>query len=58
MLEPPSRRHADWFDENNDSIQYLLRERVAARNEMLNTGLCSKPAKFKECKRTVQASLR
>ena len=57
-LEPPPRRNADWFDENNESIQSLLQERTAARNEMLNTGLRSKTAKFKECKRKVQSSLR
>ena len=57
-LEPPPRRNADWFDENNESIQSLLHERTAARNEMLNTGLRSKTAKFKECKRKVQSSLR
>ena len=57
-LEPPPRRNADWFDENNESIQSLLHERTAVRNEMLNTGLRSKTAKFKECKRKVQSSLR
>ena len=57
-LEPPPRRNADWFDEKNESIQSLLQERTAARNEMLNTGLRSKAAKFKECKRKVQSSLR
>ena len=57
-LEPPPRRNADWFGENNESIQSLLHERTAARNIMLNTGLCSKTAKFKECKRNVQSSLR
>ena len=25
-LEPPPRRNADWFDENNESIQSLLHE--------------------------------
>ena len=57
-LEPPTRRNTDWFDENNESIQPFLDERTTARNEMLNTGLRSKTAKFKECKRKVQSSLR
>ena len=57
-LEPPPRRNADWFDENNESIQSLLHERTAARNEMLNIGLRSKAIKFKELKRKVQSSLR
>ena len=54
-MEPPLRRHADWFDENNKFIQSLLQEMIFVRNEMFNTGLRSKIAKFKECKRKNQA---
>ena len=57
-LRPPSRRNADWFDENNRSIKTLLHERTVAHNEMLRTGLRSKSAKYKECKGKVQRSLR
>lgn len=57
-LKPPSRRNADWFDENNESIKILLEERATARNEMLSSGLRSKTAKYKECKRKLQQSLR
>jgi len=57
-LKPPSRRNADWFDENSETIQTLLQERTAAKNDMLSSGLRSKTAKYKECKRKVQRSMR
>ena len=52
------RKHADWFDENDEELSRLLKERNEARAEMLNRNTRSMKAKYKRCAQLLQKRCR
>ena len=58
-LGPTTRRHQDWFDENNTEIQALLEEKHHLHRALLNDGSSqSKRDAYNSCRRKVTAKLR
>lgn len=56
---PVTRKHQDWFDENNSRIQALLEEKHQLHRALLNDpASTSKKAAFSASKQTVQRALR
>ena len=52
------RKHADWFDENDEELCELIAARNQARNEMLNRNTRSIKNKFRQCSRLLQKKCR
>ena len=58
-LGHPSRKHQDWFDENDDEIQRLLEEKYQLHNaHQDDTSSVSKNAAYSSICKTVQTKLR
>ena len=58
-LGHPSRKHQDWFDENDDKIQRLLGEKQRLHNLHHNdTSSVSKKTAYRNICKTVQTKLR
>ena len=58
-LGPSTRKHQDWFDENNTEIQVLLEEKHHLHRALLNDRSSqSKRDAFNTCRRKVTAKLR
>ena len=58
-LGHPSRKHQDWFDENNDEIQMLLGEKLRLHKaNQDDTSSVSKKAAYSNICKTVQTKLR
>ena len=58
-LGHPSRKHQDWFDENNDEIQKLLQEKHRLHKaQQDDTSSVSKKAAFSNISKTIQTKLR
>ena len=59
VLGPTTRKHQDWFDDNNERIQALLDEKHNLHRAHLNDpSSVPKKEAFKKARRTVQAELR
>ena len=55
----PSRKHQDWFDENDEEILRLLEEKHQLHNSHQDdTGSVSKKAAYSNCCKTAQTKLR
>ena len=58
-LEHPSRKHQDWFDENDDEIQRLLEQKHRLHKEHQDdTNSAFKKAAYSNICKTVQTKLR